>query len=138
MLSSVDPVLIVTPTDQLTRRLLYRCFSVCFFFAWVIADCALRCLASHSGTFPACALHTAALFFASSAIIYAVIWSRACWRAIQLSQPIVINESIMVISLCQSSINYESIRSMVIIRCEWSIISQSSITHRESYSVYHE
>ena len=51
---------IVTPTGQLTRRLLYRLlhrldFSVCF-FAWVIADCALHCPASQSGAFAVCAL----------------------------------------------------------------------------------
>jgi hypothetical protein len=72
------------------------CFNVCF-FAWAVADCALHRLASQSGAFIHCLCTTAAaaLLFASFIMLYLVLRSYQFWRAMQLTQPIIINGSII-------------------------------------------
>jgi hypothetical protein len=97
LLSSVDPVLYCDTNSQLTRLLFYRLlrhwFSVCF-FAWAIADCALRCVSSHNGAFTVCALlQQAAMLFASFIMLYSMLWSYQFRHAMQLTQPTMNHQS---------------------------------------------
>ena len=116
---------IATPTGQLTRRLFYRLFHrrlQCLLLR--LGHCGL-CAASsfflhrvvHS--LPVCTLvHycSSCVVVASFIMLHSVFWSYQFWRAMQLTQSIIINdqwinhESSMTISRCQSSIvHWESI-----------------------------
>ena len=111
-------------------------------FAQVMADCALPCLASQSGAFTVCVL------FASFIMHYALLRALSfdlinsgehC--ALQLTQPIIFNETIMnhpwssAVVNRQASIlnmNYESIMKPIMIMLQNSRL-QSPLRNRQSH-----